>query len=127
MLRICCPSSDLICVEAGQFGEACLGENLAAWAREQLAVERWSLVELESLHGLAGEWGGDRSPCRHVETVSFERSAIAAISRSGIDGARCCPRTASSRRTRNARERVGVWYSTGHRTNSASRRQCQAE
>ncbi len=51
------------------------------------------------------------STCR---TVSRSVSAVAAISRSGIDGARCCPCSARLRSTATARfSAAGVKYSTG--------------
>ena len=47
-------------------------------------------------------------------TVSSASSAVAAISRSGMDGARCCPRSASADWTSTERSSIlGVRYSTG--------------
>ena len=51
-------------------------------------------------------------------TVSRAVSAAAAMSRSGIEGARCCPRSARLRSTSTARfSAAGVRYSTGIRDN----------
>ena len=71
-------------------------------------------LDAEAFHGLAGELGDQVEVLVQVQHGALVSSAAAAISRSGIDGARCWPRSASRRWTSTARSSTaGVRYSTG--------------
>jgi len=72
------------------------------------------LGDVEAFEGLAGDCGNDLEVLVRCRMISPASSAVAAMIRSGIDGARCWPRSASRVRTSTARSSMaGVWYCTG--------------